>query len=112
VRHNAKAPVRYLEEVRPQLLSYVEADTSKVVGAVTRAKGSKVVFGTGNDAEEDRVEFLMRFGFNKKQATAMLDHHLEGEGRPADSVWDMAQAITGWARSIPFQDERVATDRV
>ena len=44
-------------------------------------------------------------------ASAALARHVEEEQKPADSVWDMAQAITAIARDIPHQDSRVELER-
>lgn len=33
------------------------------------------------------------------------------EGRPARSIWDIAQGLTAVARKVDHQDERVALER-
>jgi hypothetical protein len=40
-----------------------------------------------------------------------MQRHVKEEGRPMESVWDAAQAITAIARDIPHQDNRIEIER-
>ncbi len=44
-------------------------------------------------------------------AKAAKSRHLVEEGRPVETVWDAAQAITAIARDIPHQDNRIEIER-
>ena len=44
-------------------------------------------------------------------AKAANARHLEEEGRPVETVWDAAQAITAIARDITHQDARIDVER-
>jgi hypothetical protein len=44
-------------------------------------------------------------------AKAAAARHIEEEGRPVETVWDAAQAITAIARDIPHQDARIEIER-
>ena len=37
--------------------------------------------------------------------------HLVEEGRPIETLWDAATAVTAYARGVNYQDERVALER-
>ena len=44
-------------------------------------------------------------------ARAANARHIEEEGRPVETVWDAAQAITAIARDVPHQDDRILVER-
>ena len=44
-------------------------------------------------------------------AKAAAARHLVEEGRPVETVWDAAQAITAIARDVPHQDARIEVER-
>ena len=44
-------------------------------------------------------------------AKAANARHLAEEGRPVETVWDAAQAITAIARDITHQDARIDVER-
>ena len=62
--------------------------------------------------DEERLEFLTRrAGLSNRLAKAAAARHIEEEGRPVQSVWDAAQAITAIARDVPHQDARIEVER-
>ena len=70
-------------------------DKGEVHGAVSRQWLSR-----GPDEKYLSLTALL------KQVKARRDASYE-EGRPARSVWDMAQGITAVARNIPHTDDRI-----
>lgn len=46
-----------------------------------------------------------------KTATAIKAAHMADEDRPIETLWDAATAVTAYARSIPFMNERVDLER-
>ena len=62
--------------------------------------------------DEERLEFLSkRAGLSGRMAKAAAARHLKEEGRPVETVWDAAQAITAIARDVPHQDARIEVER-
>jgi hypothetical protein len=62
--------------------------------------------------DDDRFDFLVkRAGLSQRMAKAAAARHLEEEGRPVESVWDAAQAITAIARDVPHQDQRIEVEK-
>jgi hypothetical protein len=105
-RHSAGAPARFMSDAAPSLLSFSEGSTSKLIAGVTEAKAQVVAAN-----EEERIEFLVKFGFSRKQALEMIITHITEEGREPESVWDFAQAITAEARGLQYQDQRVQLEQ-
>lgn len=101
-RHTAGAPDRFMDEVAPALLSYSETNSSALVDGVKAAKAAKVASNP-----DERLEFLQKLGFSKKQATDIVTTGIVEELSPPDSVWDFAQAITATARKAEHQEARL-----
>jgi hypothetical protein len=107
IRHTKNALPRFYEEMAPALETYSQHSTNTLLAGVEAAKEAKVARD-----DEQRLEFLTkRASLSKRMASAALARHVEEEQKPADSVWDMAQAITAIARDIPYQDSRVELER-
>lgn len=111
-RHSSGAPKRFMEECAPALSSYAETGASKLVAGVQAAKSTIVVSGANEDERgADRIAFLRKLGFSASKALDLVTTHLVEEGRPPESVWDFAQAMTAVARSCQFQDQRVKLEQ-
>lgn len=103
IRHNASAPERFVAEMIPAIQAYAESSASSVTQAIENARAKRF-------ASSDKLtEFLQqkRFSFTAKMVTEIKQIHMDEEGRPIESLWDAATAITARARSIPYQNERV-----
>jgi hypothetical protein len=107
IRHVGEAEDRFIDTAMPLLEAYADASDKRVVAGVKAAKAKDL----GLDDDEERVEFLRRLGFGKREAEKLLDISLEEEGRPIETVWDATQAVTAFARDIPHQDERIAVEK-
>ncbi len=101
MRHTVSAPVRFLEEIKPALLSYSNASTTSIVEGIQKAKRARI---------DDVGDFLAN-RFSKRMSEVLQTTHELEEGRPVESLWDAATAVTAYARSIPYQDERVKLER-
>lgn len=106
-RHTSGAPERFLTEAAPALLAYSEGSTTKLVEGVKAAKAAKV-----SVTDEERFEFLAKFGFSEKQAKELIATSMAEEGKPQESIWDHAQAITAQARKSDFQENRLKLEAV
>lgn len=101
IRHTASAPDKFLAEITPALKSYANSSTAKITESIAAARASRL----------DNVdEFLAkRFG-TRTVASLKAVHELE-ENRPIETLWDVATAVTAKAKSIEWQDDRVAMER-
>lgn len=106
MRHSKLAPARFVEQARPALASFAEGSVRKLQEGVEKAKAAKVA--SDND---DLMEFLGGRGFSRKRATEIMETVEREEGRPARTIWDIAQGVTAVARSIPYADERTEFER-
>jgi hypothetical protein len=107
IRHTKFAPDRFAMEARPALESFAHGSTATFVEGVQAAKAAKIAHD-----DESRLEFLSkRAGLSGRMAKAANARHLKEEGRPVETVWDAAQAITAIARDIPHQDARIEIER-
>lgn len=104
--HTAGAPDRFALEAAPALVSYAEGSTVKLIEGVKAAKAAIV-----STDDDERKEFLARFGFSVKQAEALIKTAIAEDGRPQESVWDHAQAITAHARLKEHADARVDLEK-
>ena len=102
IRHSKNAPARFGHEARPALESFANHDTGKLLYGINQARSAIVA-----KTDDDRTEFLTRRGFNKQEASKVLEAVLTEEGKKAESVWDFVQGITAVARGQTHQDERV-----
>ncbi len=107
LRHTAGAPARFYEEAGPALEGFAAGDPAKVVRGVKKAKRAKAA-----KTAEEQIEFLLSLNFSAKAAAEIVSISEVEEGHPPRSVWDMAQGITAFARSIPNQDRRIDTEKV
>ena len=97
LRHTASAPDRFLEEVTPALMAYSQASENNVSSVLMNAQKEKI---------PDVDKFLAnRFGPRIGQR---INHaHVIDEGRPIETIWDAVTGATAYARTIPWQADRV-----
>jgi len=101
IRHSAGAPNRWLEEAMPVIRKMSASSDTKVIDMVKAAQEAKL-----DDAKE-----WMAKRFSAGFAGTLNNVHMAEEGRPVETLWDVNTAITAHAKSIPFQDERIAMER-
>lgn len=102
IRHTASAPDKWLEELKPALITYANSSASGITEAIEKARAARL----------DNVDewLAKRFGArNGPQLQAI--HKLEEGGRPIETLWDVTTAITAKARSVQYQNERVELER-
>lgn len=106
-KHTSGAPEKFLMQAAPALESFTEGSTTKLVAGVKAAKAAKV-----SVTDEERVEFLAKFGFSEKQAKTLIERGENEEGKKPETIWDHAQAISAQARQEPLQEKRLAMEKV
>jgi hypothetical protein len=102
LRHTKSAPDRWLEEVTPVLMEYSAASAKPIEATIAAAQEKKL--------GDDLAAFMAK-RFTRPETTAILAAHEREEGRPVETVWDAVTAVTAHAKSITYQDERVAMER-
>ena len=102
IRHTVSAPDRFLDEMRPALVAYANGSARTVTQAIEHARAARVA---------DKLDDFLAQRFGKRMVDPLKAMHKAEEGRPIETVWDVATAATAYARSIAWQDERVALER-
>lgn len=105
--HTKLAPEKFLTTAGPALETFTKSATTKLVEGVKAAKAAKV-----SVTDEERIEFLAKFGFSEKQAKALVITAIAEEGAPPETVWDHAQAVSAHARKADFQENRLQLEAV
>lgn len=105
--HQSQAPDRFVAEALPALRSFTHGSTDSLLEGVEAAKAAQVAT---EDAEA--VAWLNDRGLSRKRAAQVLQRHQDEEGRPARTVWDMAQALTAEARENRHADQRLALEQM
>jgi len=105
IRHTSRAPDRWVDQALPALQDYANSSTKGVKSAVEAAMGQRI----GHEPAD--VDTFLAKRFSRPQVAAIKAAHLADEQRPIETLWDAATAVTAYARSIPYQDERVELER-
>lgn len=111
VRHTSGAPDRWLTEVMPAVKTYAESQTARITDVITAARNSRVAKGSDEKERAEEVRAFLETRFTKAQSAAMQVVHLNDERRPIETLWDVSNAVTGYARGVEWQDERVGLER-
>lgn len=106
-KHTSGAPGRFIEQATPALMTFADGASSRLVAGVQAAKQAIVA-----KDDEERIDFLAKFGFSQKQGNRVIQQHLIEEGNKPSSVWDFSQGITALARQETLQDARLKLEQV
>lgn len=104
IRHTSGAPDRFLSEIKPAVEAYANASAVPLLEQISEAQKSKM--------DEDAVTDWLRNRLTRTQTEAVKAVHLVEEGRPIGSRWDIATAVSAYARGVEYSDERVKLERV
>jgi hypothetical protein len=105
IKHTKNAPERFAREVRPLLRAYAEASVLDVEAKLERAAQIRV--GT---TDEEVMDWLRRHEFKEKEGRKIVETAKAEEGG-ARTVWELVNGGTALARSIPYNDDRVALEK-
>lgn len=101
LRHTSGAPDRWLEQIDPVLVEYVNASVKPVEDMLKAAKAKKI----------DDVNAFLAKRFSQNLIPQIEQAHVRDEGRPIETVFDAVTGVTALARTIKYQDQRVALER-
>jgi hypothetical protein len=102
IRHTVSAPDKFLEEIEPALVTYANSSTTSITDAIAKARDARL---------GDKLDDFLATRFGARQVASLKAIHELEEGRPIETLWDVTMAVTAKARSITYQDERVALER-
>jgi Domain of unknown function (DUF932) len=102
INHTAKAPDRWIEEAVPAIHAYADSSAQTITHALEAARAARIW---------DVDKFLVSRRFTRTKAAAIKAAHMNDEGRPIETLWDAATAVTAYARGVAYQDERVELER-
>lgn len=102
IRHTVSAPDKFMDEMRPALISYANSSARTITDAIEQAREARVA---------DQLDDFLASRFGKRMVEPLKAIHKAEEDRPIETVWDVTTAATAYARSISWQDERVAMER-
>src|SRR5262245_37967445 len=96
LRHTGQAPGRFAQEVRPALLSYVNASAKQTEETIRQAKALLLP-----DKREERIAWLTERGFTKAEAQGGISaaEREEGDGR---TLWQVVNGLTAYAREYAY----------
>jgi len=97
IRHTASAPDKFIDLVEPALVEYSRSSAANVSGILRGAQAAKI----------DKVDKFLANRFGPRVAARVQHAHMLDEGRPIETVWDAVTGATAYARTIPWQAERV-----
>lgn len=104
IRHTSGAPERFIREVQPAVEAYAKASATPLLESISAAQKATM--------DDDAVTTWLRNRMTRTQTEAVKAVHVAEEGRPIESRWDMATAVSAYARGIEYADERVKLERV
>jgi len=102
IRHTASAPDKFIDEVAPALIALHDRPAGPILKAIENARAAKI--------EDDVNEWLAK-RYSKRSAALYQALHMEEEGRPIETLYDVSNAITAYARGTNYQSDRVDLER-
>ena len=103
LRHTVSAQEKWLDQAEPLLMEYANSAAGPIEETIRNAQQKKL--------DSDLDDFLKSRKFNKSQISAIKATHEAEEGRPIETLWDVTVGVTAYAKSIQYQDDRVAVER-
>lgn len=111
IRHTSGAPDRFLNEVRPALMTYANSATANVSQAIADAQKNRIAVGKDKDARNDAVNAFLAQRFGSRTVQAIRTAFELEEQRPIETIWDAVTGVTAYAKGIEWQDARVEMER-
>ena len=118
IRHSSGAPDRWLREIAPVLIQYANSSAAPVEATIAAAQAQKVenietflrsrkfknIASTSSESASNGI-------FTAGEIAAIRQAHEREEGRPIETVWDVVTGVTAHAKTLDWQNERVAFER-
>ena len=104
LRHTVSAPDRWLADITPVLTESANASAAPIETTIRNAQAKKL--------DDDLDAFMRSRSFTGSQISQIKAAHEREENRPIETVWDVVAGTTAYAKSIEYQDDRVAVERM
>ena len=101
IRHSKYAPERFAEEAVGTLKEFGSASVAPFELSIKKAKAYKMA-----DDVNEKIDFLMKYGFTKGEAKMGLEYAEKEEGH-SSNLWNTINGITAYARSFAHVDARI-----
>lgn len=72
-----------------------------IVDGIAKAQAARI----------DNIDEFLTKRFSKRLVPVLKMTHTVEEGKPIETLWDAATAVTAYAKSIGHQDKRVELER-
>lgn len=102
IRHSRHALHRWMMEAVPAIRKFLNAGTVSVMKQLEAARATTI---------PDPLKFLNKH-FTKSASKAIVEIHLNEEHRPIENLWDANVGATAYARTMPYQDERLKIETI
>ena len=89
--------------MQPALLTYANSSAKGITDTIKLAREARIA---------DKLDEFLKTRFGASKVEPIKAVHVLEEGRPIETVWDATVAATAYARSIKWQDDRVAVERI
>lgn len=103
LRHTSGAPDRFLEQVMPVIDNMHKSSAAPIEAQIEAAQAKRL--------DTSLADFLKNRRYSTNTIAAIECAHLSEEFRPIETVWDVVTGITAHAKSITYQDDRIAMER-
>jgi hypothetical protein len=103
LRHTSGAPDRFVEQVMPVIDNMHNSSAAPVENTIKAAQAAKL--------DTSLAEFLKNRRYSTSTIVNVANAFEAEENRKIETVWDVVTGVTAHAKSIAYQDERVAMER-
>lgn len=104
IRHSKNGPYRFDSDAAPMLAQYASASIKEDETTIQRAMARRLPKG------DELFELLAPFKFQRNEIKEAFDTAVREEGQ-CDSLWDMVQGFTAFARGFDFIDARIDLEK-
>lgn len=105
IRHTSGGPDRFSREALPALMNYTQASASDDEALIRRA----IEFRLPGDTKQ--LDALLKpFDFSSAERSRGVDFAKSEEGK-CESLWDLVQGLTAYARGFEYMDARVNLEK-
>lgn len=104
LRHTKGAPHRFIEDVAPALERMAESSPDEPLALIKSAQQKEI-------GDKERVADFLAKRFSKSQVAGIAAAHMREEQKPIETLWDAVTGVTAFAKTVDYQNERVAIER-
>lgn len=104
IRHSKNGPIRFDAEAAPMLKAYAEASINEDSAVISKAMEHRLPKGF------EFENMIGHFRFTKAEVRAAIESANREEGK-CDTLWDLVQGFTAYARGFDFVDARIDLEK-